>query len=271
MTFIKTLTLILSLIILESCGSSQNSSNASENFTMKDDPILSGNYSISTLIEKSVAMDLSIEFDAETNKVSGFSGCNRFFGNFKTEGNTISFNQLASTKKLCRDENNAVESKMMAALGKVNTFEFKDEQLLLKNDDQVLIVSAEENSEEKKLSDIILTYEANTRGFYEKIWVKHGQLSFTNDRLAKAVETHPVSKNDMKILLDYTEEIDPKSLPDLEAPSKAFQYDGAAIATLKIENSKDSYITSAFDHGNPPQAIKALVEKLLSVKEEMAK
>ena len=271
MPFIKTITLILSLIVLESCGTSQTKSNVSEYSTMKDNLVLSGNYSITTLNEKSLAMDLSIEFDAETNKVSGFSGCNRFFGNFKTEGNTISLNQLASTKKLCRDENNAVESKMMAALDRVNTFEFKDEQLLLKNDGQVLIVSAEENSEEKKRSDIILTYEANTRGFYEKIWVKHGQLSFTNDRLAKAVETHPVSKNDMKMLSDYTEQIDPKSLPDLEAPSKAFQYDGAAIATLKIENSKDSYITSAFDHGNPPQAIKALVEKLLSVKEDMAK
>ena len=144
-------------------------------------------------------------------------------------------------------------------------------QLLLKNDGEVLVVCFEENEVNKNQVKMNVTYEANTRGFYEKIWVKDGQLSFTNQRTAKAVMTNPISKKNMDELLGYMEDVDVKSLPELEAPSKAFQYDGAAIATLEIENEEGSFKTSAFDHGNPPEAIKALVKKLLSIKEEMAK
>ncbi len=271
MTFIKTLTLVLTLIILESCGASQNTSSASDNSNIKNDGSLSGNYTITTLEEKSVALNLSIQFDSETKKVSGFSGCNQFFGNYKVEGNTISFSPLGSTKMFCQDEKNDIETKLMTALGNVNSYEIEGKQLLLKNDNQLLILGSEENEADKNQSKMNVTYEANTRGFYEKIWVKDGQLSFTNQRTAKAVMTNSISKKNRDILLGFMQDIDAKSLPELEAPSKAFQYDGAAIATLKIENEEGIFLTSAFDHGNPPQAIKPLVEKLLSIKEEMAK
>ena len=132
MTYIKTLTLFLSLIILESCGASQNTSSASDNSTNKTDVALSGNYTISTLEEKSVALNLSIQFDSETKKVSGFSGCNQFFGNYNVEGNNISFSPLGSTKMFCQEEKNAIETKLMASLSNVNMFEIRRQAITFK-------------------------------------------------------------------------------------------------------------------------------------------
>ncbi|HEX9825424.1 MAG TPA: hypothetical protein VGA80_02410, partial [Flavobacteriaceae bacterium] len=35
--------------------------------------------------------------------------------------------------------------------------------------------------------DMVITYEANTRGFYEKIWITKSSVSFSNDRSLKIV------------------------------------------------------------------------------------
>jgi heat shock protein HslJ len=41
----------------------------------------------------------NIRFEAD--KVSGFDGCNNFFGNYTTEGNNLTFGLLASTRMAC--------------------------------------------------------------------------------------------------------------------------------------------------------------------------
>ncbi|TXD83733.1 hypothetical protein ESY86_08315 [Subsaximicrobium wynnwilliamsii] len=133
--------------------------------------------------------------------------------------------------------------------------------------------SAETKSEVLKTEafqkDLTMTYEANTRGFYEKIWVEGDSVKFTNDRYGKVVVSNILPKNEKTTLVNLLNAVDLKTMPQLEAPSKAHQYDGAAMATLNITSEKSSYETKTFDHGNPPEAIKALVEKLLALKAKM--
>ncbi|MFW6257753.1 MAG: META domain-containing protein [Prolixibacteraceae bacterium] len=44
----------------------------------------------------------SMEFDTENQRISGFAGCNNYFGNFKiTDQGKINISNLASTKKMC--------------------------------------------------------------------------------------------------------------------------------------------------------------------------
>lgn len=135
--------------------------------------------------------------------------------------------------------------------------------------------SSETNSEmsisETKQQDMNITYKANSRGFYEKIWVEGDSLKFTNDRYEKAVVSNIIPKSEKEVLLGLLNSIDLKKISQLEAPTKAHQYDGAAMATLEVSNGKSSYETNTFDHGNPPEAIKPLVEKLLSLKAMMFK
>lgn len=140
----------------------------------------------------------------------------------------------------------------------------------------LIICSNECNQQHSQISnqeqdDMIITYEASTRGFYEKTWITKDSISFSDDRSLEKVTVLKFEKADWDILIDLVNELNIKTLPDLEAPTKMHQVDGAAMATLTVEINKNAYQTKIFDHGHPPKAISKLVNKVLSIKEVMAK
>ncbi|EAJ6142217.1 META domain-containing protein [Campylobacter lari] len=56
----------------------------------------------------------SISFDNKDKRVFGVSGCNRFFGNYKDQGNSIKIeDNLASTKMLCDQESMKFEDNFL--------------------------------------------------------------------------------------------------------------------------------------------------------------
>ena len=124
----------------------------------------------------------------------------------------------------------------------------------------------------KELQDhMTIIYEASTRGFYEKTWVSKDSVSFSTDRDLSTVMVSKCEREDWITLDTLLKEINLQELPELEAPSKKYQVDGAAMATLTIEQNNETFQTKIFDHGNPPKAIAKLVNKVLSMKEIMAK
>lgn len=268
----KHLFIFISIFLLKSCGSAQNTSKASNNDNMATAQSLSGDYEIKILTDYYLETPCSISFDEAKESVSGFSGCNRFFGSYKTKGNTISFSQIGSTKKLCKPELNQIEKEFLYTLNSVNTFQFTDKGLLLLNDDDLLL-NATPKMERRASEDIEmnLTYRASTRGFFETIWIEGQTLKFTKDRNLKDIQRFKLSKEQLSELHSLYKAIDLELLPSLEPPSKTFQYDAAAFATLEIIEGENTYKTSGFDHGNPPKPIALFVEKLLSIKEAMVK
>ena len=124
-------------------------------------------------------------------------------------------------------------------------------------------------AQEQKIGTI--TYEANTRGFYEKVWITKDSISFTNDRDLKDITASKCATKDWDTLINLVKGINLKELPELEAPTKKHQFDGAAMATLAVNVNNQIFKTKIFDHGNPPEAISKLVNKVLSIKEMMAK
>ncbi|PHO13923.1 hypothetical protein CPG38_00775 [Malaciobacter marinus] len=61
----------------------------------------------------------------ENGKVVGSLGCNNFFGSYKKEKNTISFQAIASTKMMC--PNIKTEDAFSKVLQNVKTYEIKGE------------------------------------------------------------------------------------------------------------------------------------------------
>ncbi|TXE18289.1 hypothetical protein ES692_06465 [Psychroserpens burtonensis] len=123
-----------------------------------------------------------------------------------------------------------------------------------------------ESSNWKMQKGMKINYRAVTRGSYLEIWIEGDSIKYTSDNTLKAISTHQIPKEEKEDLMKLIDELDEKTLPDLEAPSIRHQFDGAAIATLEITNGEDSYRTVAFDHGNAPKSIALLVEKMLSIK-----
>ena len=112
-----------------------------------------------------------------------------------------------------------------------------------------------------EMKDIEIQYEANTRGFYNKLVLKNGTISSTKDRDGKENPVfQKVSDADWSALNDEINKVDLENLPNLKAPTEKRFYDGAAIANLKIIYKGKTYQTTDFDHGFPPMQIKRVVE-----------
>jgi heat shock protein HslJ len=82
--------------------------------------------------------DVFIRFDAEKNQVSGKSGCNRFTGQYKLEGNKIQSGPVAVTKMMCPPELMAVENAFLKALRETETYSISGDHLMLLKGEMVL-------------------------------------------------------------------------------------------------------------------------------------
>ena len=77
----------------------------------------------------------SLDFLAE-GKLSGFSGCNNFSGNFSLEGTGLKLEPGAMTKKMCPGTG---EQDYISALGKVRDLKIEKEKLTLLDGDTELM------------------------------------------------------------------------------------------------------------------------------------
>lgn len=69
-------------------------------------------------------------------RVSGFSGCNRYFSStIEVNGNRLRFGTVSSTKKLCTDQNiNQLENRYLNVLRSISYFEKSSNRLVLNGD-----------------------------------------------------------------------------------------------------------------------------------------
>lgn len=66
-------------------------------------------------------------------KIAGETGCNRFFGDFKTDGEEISFTNMGSTRMMCPQIE--FENSYMEALNSVASYTMESDTLTLKDKD----------------------------------------------------------------------------------------------------------------------------------------
>jgi len=232
---------------------------------------------------------LTLSFDSTTNRVSGSSGCNNFFGTYTISENTISFGQMAATKKMCMDDTvNVIENKFLSALNKVNAFQVKGNTLQLLHDgttiieaDKVLATSStpkktvmpsditkdvtKPSPDTKGQKELSVVYKATSRGSFEYVAVSPSKVFTSTDRNLDEMTTLKTETKDWQEIEQLLKTINPKQLEQLKSPTNKRLFDGAAHATLTFNKGKESITTPSFDHGHPPKVIEALVNKVLSM------
>lgn len=280
--YMKFLFSLFALILAtDSCESSKN---AIENNSKIVQQALSGSYTISQIGDNaSVSQELMITFDENSDRVTGFAGCNSFFGTYVVKDNTIKFSNIASSKKLCQKDINLVESQLLNALDKVNSFTIRDTVLTFLEDDNTLLnanklVSVNQSRPTNK-RDIIkgnynalgVTYKALSRGSFVYIHITKAQLSYSTDPGLKKLSHHNYDNQDWEDLSLLIDAVDKVTFEKLKAPTDKRLYDGAAHATLAIINGDTEIMTPTFDDGFPPKEIEDLVNKVLSIKESVVK
>lgn len=257
----KTMLLWFSMIVLRCCWGPTDYQIMQD--LQNDDTLLktlNGTYNINTLnLENRASFSLNITFDENTKKVSGFSGCNRFFGSYLLNENTLKFNALGSTRMLCSKDKNKIESKLLKAFEKADNVLFSENGFSLFNNKKRLL-SATKITEEKNLS---FEYSAASRGGFKLIRIEKDSIQFSKNRKGKTLKI-PCDSEYWKKITELSHDIDFKNLSNIEAPSKKFQYDGASLARLKIILDGNIYKSVPFDDDNPPKEIAALVKEILS-------
>ncbi|MGA1227208.1 MAG: META domain-containing protein [Tamlana sp.] len=230
---------------------------------------LSGTYVISSIgANNKLPNNLTVKFDDANNKISGFAGCNCFFGNYSTDSNSLKIEVLASTKMYCENLMD-VEDELLKTLGKVNVYSIDQNQISLKSEDLILIEAFLEPSDtEQSKKNYIIEYSASSRGVYNQIIINEKIISSSQKRGGEP-NRKPCDEKNWNTIIEMLGSIDIETISTLKAPSKAFQYDGAAIAHLKITKGDKTYESAPFDHGNPPAEIAELVKEILSISENI--
>ncbi|MEQ8825217.1 MAG: META domain-containing protein [Filomicrobium sp.] len=79
-------------------------------------------------IPKQVTATMSFGADG---RVTGSAGCNRYFGTYKTSGQTIEISGIGSTRKMCPDVEMSVETELLKSLAVVNRWQVTSDKLKL--------------------------------------------------------------------------------------------------------------------------------------------
>ncbi len=90
-----------------------------------------------TLPRGTDAQAISIQFDARSNSVSGFSGCNRFTAQITEDPRGISIEKIASTRMACSADRMELESAFL--------YQLNDYQRLVRDDDRLLLIGRDQN------------------------------------------------------------------------------------------------------------------------------
>ena len=119
---------------------------------------------------------------------------------------------------------------------------------------------------EPKAEKTFFIYKKYTRGFYNEFHIGEEKITSYLNYQKTEISEKSTGKKHWEYCLKLLKDIDLKNFSYLEAPSNLRQTDRLlhGVLTLKIKE-KDFIASCHFDHGNPPEKIKVLVEHLLDI------
>lgn len=136
---LQLITIVLAAFTLYSCGPTQNKSIMETQNPTSDNAITNSYWKLETLEGKDVSSsalkankeEIGFSLNEKENRITGFAGCNNFFGTYKLEeGNRISFSALGATKMACPDKA-FNESEFLEIFGMVDNYRITGDRLEL--------------------------------------------------------------------------------------------------------------------------------------------
>jgi heat shock protein HslJ len=93
--------------------------------------------SLSVII--SAEKPITLDFDEENKKISGYGGCNQYFGNYKIEEGVFSAGPIGGTMMYCTEEIMDQEARFLLLLESGINISMKNNFLTLEDDNNQLI------------------------------------------------------------------------------------------------------------------------------------
>ena len=108
-----------------------------------------------------------------------------------------------------------------------------------------------------------IKYKAMTRGYSTEIVLQDDTLKyFKNTKENRSIRLTEELKDSLNNVI---KKINLKTINQLKAPSNKFQFDGAMYTTIEIILNGKTYISSGFDHDNPPKELTPFINFLLTL------
>jgi len=114
------------------------------------------------------------------------------------------------------------------------------------------------------LKTMIINYDAATRGSSITLKVTSTQVNYKD--IEKTIETK-TNSNLWEEITTIVKQINLTEIEDFSPPTSDRNVDAALHATLSISIDNLTYESQTFDHGNPPDELKSIVEALFKVLE----
>lgn len=124
--------------------------------------------------------------------------------------------------------------------------------------------SVQEQQEIKSVS-----YETYTRGSSSTYTITSEEIQVKSTGFDARERTVKISEEQWNTITSEVKKIDVSKIENLEAPTESRASDAAAHAELSLILDDSQYKSSTFDHGNPPNAIKPLIEAILRLAENL--
>ena len=113
-----------------------------------------------------------------------------------------------------------------------------------------------------------ITYTASTRGYFYQVMVMPTMLQVRMDRRSEDGQVYPIEVEEWDALLSQIEAIELKKLNNMESSTSWQEVDRAPMAGLVVKTMEKKFESPSFDHGNPPEEIRPLVDALLELAEK---
>ncbi|WP_127844603.1 META domain-containing protein [Psychroflexus aestuariivivens] len=140
MKVIKSLSFVIfaSLVLLACKAQKQNEANTTK--------LVNADYLITHLGDETVSdEELTMEVDADEQRISGYSGCNNYKFEYELDENgRLDLGLGVATKMYCEDSMD-LESKFFQKAGLVTNFVLKDNTLSLKSKSGEILIKAKKN------------------------------------------------------------------------------------------------------------------------------
>lgn len=111
-------------------------------------------------------------------------------------------------------------------------------------------------------SSLEIEYNARTRGSFITIYLKENSLIYKSPKEEKSIS---LKEKDIQEVEREISKINLFEINDLKAPSEKRFTDGALSANFNIKKNGVTYISSDFDHENPPKELKDLYTILIII------
>lgn len=138
----------------------------------------------------------------------------------------------------------------------------------------VLVVSLfclSNNAQDLKIEEEALTIHYNTysRSDFESVKITKAIIKQSSGKGDEDFIVRECPEKEWKTILSHLDKMSWEVLRNLEAPTKKRLYDGAKHAVLEVSYKEKVYKTPSFDHGFPPEEIKALVNHIVALGESI--